>query len=128
MATIGSGNTASLPSGYAVTVGTVAQFALPYNPTRNGLIFYNNSASALITVAPSSQYLVASGATPATAGQTSTPSGTVTGPIQGLPVTNGPGCVTLSPGQAFIIDNLNCSSAWNAISNTAGGALTVLEH
>lgn len=117
-----------LPAGYAVTVGIVNQLALPYNPSRGGLTFYNDSATAVIAVCPSTQFAIASGAAPAPANASSTPAGSVGGAQTGVAVISGAGSVTLSPGQAFIIDNMQCTCAWNAISSIAGGALTVLEH
>ena len=126
MAVSTPGLTATLPNGYAVTVGTANQLGVPANGSRGGLLFYNNSASASISFCPASLTTVPSGTTPAIAGQTSNFAG-VTGPSQGIAVINGPGSITLQPGGVFTIDNLNCGGAWNAISSIAGGALTVLE-
>ena len=118
--------TASLPNGYAVTVGTANQLGVPANPARGGLLFYNNSASATVSFCPASLTTVPSGAPPAIAGQTSNFTG-ITGPVQGVAGTNAPGSVTLLAGGVFTIDNLNCGGAWNAVSSVPGGALTVLE-
>lgn len=120
------GLTASLPNGYATTVGTANQLGVPSNPSRGGLMFYNNSSVAVIAVCPASLTTVPSGTAPAIAGQTGNFTG-VTGPVQGVAAINGPGSVTLLPGGVFTIDNLNCGGAWNAISSIAGGALTTLE-
>jgi hypothetical protein len=121
-------STASLPNGIAVTVGTANQLAIPYNGGRGGLILYNNSASAVIAVCPASLTSIAQGTAPASPGQSSFAQGTTTGPTLGVAVINGPGSITLQPGgQAFIIDNLNCAGAWNAIASANGAALTVLE-
>lgn len=120
--------TNALPAGYAVTLGTVNQLALPANPTRGGLIFYNDSAAAVIAVIPSTVYVIASGTAPALPNANTTAAGLVGGAIQGVAAINGPGSITLAPGQSFIIDTLQCSCAWNGISSQAGGALTVLEH
>lgn len=119
--------TISAPNGYAVSVGTAVQLGVPANSSRGGLILYNNSATAVISLCPASLVTVASGSAPAGVGQTSGFSG-VTGPSQGVPATNAPGSITLAPGGgSFIIDTLNCAGAWNAISTLAGGSLTVLE-
>lgn len=118
------------PVSYAVTVGTANQLACPPNPTRNGLSFYNNSSSATITVCPATQFTIASGTTPAVAGANTIVSGSVSGPIQGVPVQNGPGSITLTAGGGtFNVDTNsgNIAGAWNGISSVAGGALTVLE-
>lgn len=127
MATQTSSLTISSPNGYAVTVGTAVQLGVPANSSRGGIILYNNSAAAVISLCPASMVTIASGAAPAGVGQTSGFTG-ITGPSQGVPGTNAPGSITLAPGGAsFIIDNLNCAGAWNAISTIAGGSLTVLE-
>jgi hypothetical protein len=126
MATINT----SGPASYAVTVGTANQLVCPPNPTRNGLSFYNNSSSATITICPATQYTIASGTAPAAAGAGTIASGAVVGPIQGVPVQNGPGSITLSgQGATFNVDTNsgNLGGAWNGISSIAGGALTVLE-
>ncbi len=116
-----------LPLGYAVTLGTVNQLALPYNASRGGITFYNDSAIAVIALCPSSQVTIPSGTVAATSGQTGNFTG-VSGLAQGVAAINGPGSITLSPGQAFIIDNMQCTCAWNGIASVAGAALTVLEH
>ena len=123
--------TAPLPNGYAVTVGTSNQLGAPPNPGRSGVMFINNSGGGqLISICPSTLYTIASGATPALSGATSTPAGIVGAATQGVPGTNLPGSITLSPGQSFTIDGsggISCTGAFNAISSAAGGALTVLE-
>lgn len=126
MATVTPSLTASLPNGYGTTVGTANQLAVPPNPTRGGLILFNNSATQVISVCPASLVLIASGTPPLGPGQNLVP-GAIPAPTLGVPGTNAPGSLTLQPGQAEIIDNLNCSGAWNGISNVAGGALTTLE-
>lgn len=127
MSVLSAQATISAPNGYAVTVGTVNQLGVPANSSRGGLIFYNNSATAIISLCPSSLAVIPSGAPPANPGQTFGFTG-VGSPSLGVPVQNGPGSITLAPGGAsFIMDNLNCGGAWNAISSVAGGALTVLE-
>lgn len=126
MSVLGAGITAPLPTGYATAVGTANQLAVPGNPTRGGLWFINNSATQIISICPSVQYVIASGTAPAGPGST-VAAGLVAGPTTGVPGTNAAGSVTLAPGQAQIIDNQNCAGAWNAISSAPGGALTVLE-
>ena len=126
--TVQNPTTNPLPAGYAVTLGVVNQLALPYNATRGGLTFYNDSSSAVIAICPSTQFTIAQGATPAQANSTTTPPGVVSGAALGVAVINGPGSITLAPGQAFIIDNMQCTCAWNGIATANGAALTVLEH
>lgn len=126
MATTSPSLTASLPNGYAVTLGTANQLAVPSNPSRGGLMFYNNSAAASVSFCPATLTTVPSGTAPAIAGQTSNFVG-VAAPAQGVAGTNAPGSITLTPGGVFTIDNLNCGGAWNGNSSVAGGALTVLE-
>lgn len=120
-------NTSSAPVGYAVTVGTVNQMACPSNPSRGGLIFYNDSATASVSVCPCTQNTIASGTPPNPAFAQPPVVGSVIGPMMGVAVINGPGSVTLGPGQSYIIDTLNCGGGWNCIANAPGGALTVME-
>jgi hypothetical protein len=126
--TVTNPTTNPLPAGYAVTLGTVNQLALPYNGTRGGLVFYNDSSTAVIAICPSTQFTIAQGTAPIGANSTTTPAGVVSGATLGVAVINGPGSITLSPGQAFIIDNMQCTCAWNGIASASGAALTVLEH
>ena len=49
------GLTASLPNGYGVALGIVNQLAVPANPTRTGLLFYNDSALASVAFCPAAQ-------------------------------------------------------------------------
>jgi hypothetical protein len=115
------------PNGWAVTVGTANQLAIGPNSSRSGLIFFNNSSSATIAVCPSSQNIIAQGTAPAAAGATTSVPGSFTGPVQGVAAISGAGSINLTPGQAQIIDNLNCTAAWNAIASANGAALTILE-
>ena len=104
MATITPSLTSALPGGYGVTVGTVNQAGCPPNPSRGGLWFYNNSATASIAVCPATLSMIASGATPFGANANTIPPGVVSPPAMGVAVVNGPGSITLTPGQAQIID------------------------
>lgn len=114
MAVSTSPTTNPLPTGYGTTVGIVSGPALPANPTRGGLIFYNPSLTVTIAVCPS----MVNQAT----------LGVYTGLATGVAVINGAGSITLNPGDKFIVDNLNCGGAFNAIASGAGGVLTVWEH
>src|SRR5258708_13314823 len=116
-----------LPLGYAVTLGTVNQLALPHNASRGGIAFYNDSATAVIALCPASQVAIPSGTVAATSGQTGNFTG-VSGLAQGVAAINGPGSITLSPGQAFIIDNMQCTCASTGIPSLPSAALTVLDH
>ena len=127
MATSSSANTASLPVGGAVTVGTANQLACPPNPSRGGLMFYNNSASTAISICPATQWSIASGTAPAGPNTNTNAPGAVGNPTMGVPGTNAAGSITLAAGQNVVIDNLNSGGAWNGIASAPGGALTVLE-
>lgn len=122
-----SANTSWSPVGGAVTVGTVAQAAIPPNPGRNGLWLWNNSTSGTVTLCPATQWTIGQGAAPYTAFANTSPSGTVTGPAAGTPVTNGAGSITIAPGSSVLIDSMNLAGAWNAIASTNTVSLTVLE-
>lgn len=126
MAIAGTGNLTIGPTGGAVTVGTANQLACPPNPGRAGLIFYNNSASAVISICPASQWTIASG-TPPAQNNAALPAGAVSATATGVAGTNAPGSITLPPGTPFVIDTLSVGSAWNGVSTVPGGALTVLE-
>lgn len=104
--------TSQLPLGFGTTVGTTSGPVLPANTSNNGLMFVNNSASATIAICPAQVNLGLLGV--------------YTGFAVGIAVINGPGSVTMAPGDKFIIDNLPATGAWNGISSLAGGALTIL--
>src|SRR5258708_39016276 len=103
-----------LPLGYAVTLGTVNQLALPYNASRGGITFYNDSATAVIALCPASQVTIPSGTVAATSGHTGNFTG-VSGLAQGGAAINGPGPITLSPHPAFSLANCHCTDAWTDI-------------
>ena len=104
---------ASYPLGWGTTVGLTSGPVLPTNPTRGGLIFINASVSAAIAICPS---VVNQGIL-----------GVYTGFAVGVAAINGAGSVTMQPGDKFIIDNLNCTGAWNGIASGTGAVLTILE-
>jgi hypothetical protein len=99
---------AALPVGWGVTVGLTAAQAIPANPSRQAIMFVNASGSSAIAICPAVVNLGS-------------------GPAPGVPVIGGAGSITMSPGDKFIVDTLNCTTAWNAISNGASAALTILE-
>lgn len=101
------------PNGWGTTVGTSPISALPPNPSRQGLIFTNQSTTAAIAICPA---VVNVGSF-----------GVYAGFQQGVPGINQPGSITMAPGDKFIIDNLNCTGGWNAVASAAGGVLTMLE-
>ena len=107
------GITVPLPSAFGTTVGLTSGPAIPANPSRGGLVFYNPSASVTVAICPS---VLNSGTL-----------GVYTGPSAGVAVINGAGSVTLNPGDKFIIDNLSCTAPYNAIASGPGGLLTVWE-
>lgn len=104
-----------LPVGWGTTVGVTSGPVLPANPTRNGLIFINPSASVAVAVCPA---MVNQGTLGVYANA----------PSLGVAAINGQGSVTIQPGDKFIIDNLNCTGAFNGIASGASGILTIWEH
>lgn len=108
------GSTVLGPVGYGTTVGTVSGPVLPANPTRAGLIFHNPSTSVAVAICPA---VVNQGTL-----------GVYSGNAVGVAAINGAGSITMQPGDKFIIDNMQCTSAWNGIANQAGGVLTITEH
>lgn len=104
---------ALLPVAWGTTVNIVSGPVLPANPSRNGLIFVNNSASVAISICPVAL----------NAGVF----GVYTGFAASTAIINGAGSITMQAGDKFIIDNLNCTCAWNGIASGAGGQLTILE-
>lgn len=125
--TSSSSNGSPSPVGGAVTVGTQVQLCVPPNPGRAGLWLWNNSAAGTISLCPSTQWSIAQGTAPAPAFANTLPAGAVTPITQGVPGTNAPGSVTLSPNQSVLIDTENMAGAWNGIASVNGAALTVLE-
>lgn len=111
--TLMGSTTNPLPTGYGTTVGTTSGPALPANPTRGGLIFYNPSASVSIAVCPA---VVNQGIL-----------GVYSGNAVGVALINGQGSITIAPGDKFIIDNLLATCAFNGIASGAPGLLTVWE-
>ena len=106
-------STQANPNGFGTTVGLTSGPAIPANPTRVGLILHNPSASVAVACCPA---IVNQGNL-----------GVYAGNALGVAVINGPGSITLQPGDKFILDNLSASTAWNAVASGAGGVLTALE-
>lgn len=106
-------STQANPNAFGTTVGTTSGPALPANPTRAGLMFYNPSATVAVAICPA---LINQGTL-----------GVYTSFATGVAVINGAGSLTLQPGDKLIIDNLSPTTAWNAIASGAGGVLTALE-
>jgi hypothetical protein len=94
------------PLNYALTVGTSSVQVLAANPQRKGLVFHNPHATAKIAFCCATNNLG-----------------------QALPaVMNGAGSMVLVPLGTFRVDpEMRPVSAWNAISDTAGAALTIFE-
>lgn len=106
---------ALLPVTWGTPVNTTSGPILPSNPSRTGLIFINASVSAAIAIIPAVANIAL------LQGQYA---GAVTPSVA---VINGAGSVTMQPGDKFIIDNLNCTCAWNGVASGAGAVLTMLE-
>jgi len=104
---------ALLPVAWGTTVNVTSGPVLPSNPSRTGLIFVNASVGIAIAICP---VALNSGVF-----------GVYTGFAASVAVINGAGSITMQPGDKFIIDNLNCTCAWNGIAGAAGGILTILE-
>jgi hypothetical protein len=99
-----------LPYAWPRTIGTSASAVLPFNPTRKQLFFVNPNAVAIIAVCPAVDR-VTGGAIACT--------------------LHGPGAIPILPYAylplAGVGGNPNLPQAWNAISDTAASALTILE-
>jgi len=109
------------PIAWGASPTLTAAPVLPPNPTRTGLIFINQGSVAL-AIAPAVGYVGAVTINSAT-GQYVTPALSAL-----VPAISGAGSITMQPNDKFIIDNLNCTGAWNAVAAAAtGGALTILE-
>jgi hypothetical protein len=103
------------PYVYAMTVGTAQSVVLPTNSARKRVIFINSNATAKVAICPA---------------------GPARGPANATVVAaiNGVGCATLAPGAQMTVDGgpppgplLSMPSSWIAISDTAGGGLTIWE-
>jgi hypothetical protein len=103
----------SLPVAWGTTVGLVSQPILPQNPSRQALIFVNTSLSASVAICPA---LVNAGV-----------NGVYLGLAAGVAAINGASSITLAPGDKFIIDTMNVTTAWNGIGSAAGAQITMLE-
>src|ERR1700688_3534614 len=93
------------PICWGTTVGTTSQPVLPANVTRSGLIFINAGTIA-IAICPA---LVNLGVL-----------GVYAAPATGVAVINGAGSVTLQPGDKFIFDTVNVTTAWNGVAASNG--------
>ena len=105
------GSTQSSPSGWGMTVGLTSGLVFPGVGSSHGCVFINNG-TAVIAICPASVNIGVAGVFP--------------GFAAGVAVINGPGSININPGDKFFIDNMLCTTAWNGIAATAGGALTVL--
>lgn len=103
----------ALPLGWGTTVGTSSVQVLPVNPSRLALVFINSSPSVAVGICPS---VVNAGV-----------NGVYTGAAASVAAINGAGSITMNPGDKFIIDSMNVTTAWNGIAAGAGGQLTILE-
>lgn len=100
----------TLPYTYPVTVGTSSVPVLPTNQARKQLVFINPNASAIVSVCPAISRVTSTSITC---------------------TLHGPGAIPILPYAFFplagIGGNPNLPQAWNAISDTGGSSLTVLE-
>lgn len=104
----------ALPVAWGTPVGLTSGLVLPANPSRNSLIFVNSSVSGAIAIIPATANIAAT-------------QGAYIGQSVGVAVINGAGSITMQPGDKFIIDTIQCSTAWNAIASGTGAVLTILE-
>lgn len=107
------GTNAAFPLSWGTTVGTTSVTVLPANPSRTALIFVNASTGIAIAICPAQ---INAGV-----------NGVYTGFAAATAAINGPGSITMQPGDKFIIDTMNCTGTWNGIASGAGGVLTILE-
>ncbi len=105
---------ATLPVAWGTPVGLTSGAVLPSNPSRSALVFRNVSTSVSIAIIPALANIA-------------TVQGAYVGSSVGVAIINGAGSITLQPGDIFIIDTLQCTTAWNGISSGTGGNLTILE-
>ena len=110
--TTSSNSTYSSPLGWGTTVGLTSGPVFPGNSSCSGMMIINASTTATVAICSAQTNVGTLGVYP--------------GFAAGVAVINGPGCITLAPGDKFIIDNLLCTTAWNGIASGAGGALTFL--
>lgn len=99
------------PYAYPIVVGTSPAQVLPSNAARKELIFVNPNATAIVAVCP------------------------VTSRVDSTSVTcavNGAGSITILPYDRVTVSRVggnpySIPSAWNAVANTPGSNLTILE-
>lgn len=116
---LNAGTTALAPNGYGAVVGTTSGMVVPPNPSRGGLMFFNNG-SVQIAVCPDRLVVQPSAGA---AYPTTNPF-----PTGGVAAIGGSGSINLAPGQSITLDNLAASGQWNGISAGPGnGVLTILE-
>lgn len=100
----------AMPYTYPITVGTSSAQIIGTNTARKRIEFYNPNATALVAVCPTISRVASSAITC---------------------TVNGAGSITLLPYQSYRVDGVGqipqVNSAWNAIANGAGSALTVFE-
>jgi hypothetical protein len=105
------GATNAAPFGFGTTVGTVSGPVFP-GGTFGGITFINPSPTVAVAICPALVNLAVLGV--------------YAGLATGVAVINGAGSITLNPGDKFIIDNQQATTAWNGIASGAGGLLTIL--
>ena len=105
------------PISWGTPVGLTSGLVLPSNPSRNGVVFVNNSVSSTIAIVPNISNIATTQGAYAAVPSTNTAA-----------VINGPGSVTMQPGDKFILETLFATCQWNGVASTATGAdLTILE-
>lgn len=102
----------SMPFDWPATVGTSSAQVIGANPQRRRIEFYNPNQTAIVAVCP------------VVARTSGSPAITCT--------VNGAGSISLLPYTGIRLDgvggNPQVPSAWNAIANSGGSALTILEY
>jgi hypothetical protein len=98
------------PYDYPITLSTAQVKVLGPNPTRKRLVFVNPNATATVAVCPAVSRVNSAAITCA---------------------VNGAGSITILPYASFTVDgvgqNGGLPSPWNAISDTPGSALSIME-
>jgi hypothetical protein len=105
---------ATLPVAWGTPVGLASGLVLPANPSRTALVFRNVSTAAAIAIIPNTANIALT-------------QGAYVGSTIGVAAVNGAGSITMQPGDIFVIDTLQCTTAWNGIASGTGGNLTILE-
>jgi hypothetical protein len=100
----------ALPYTWPRTVGTTQVGLVPFNPARKQLVFINPNVAALVSICPAVDRITNASI---------------------VCTLHGPGSIPILPYSILPLSgiggNPSIPQAWNAISDTGGSALTILE-